>query len=401
MKRFIIVVLALTAILSMACTKDTEINTASDTSNNDSLSTIEAVADGGLTTKGDYTISVDVAAFEWTSGDAFYRIIRADNYGDYTHRVYTASSIDGASASFTGDPVGSGYEDTGFAFYPTVGVNAGSEFGYSNYSRFSVYLTETAVTYDVSNPLKNIVPMIGTLDEVSGKYNFKPATGVIAVPIKGIPSDATSVSISTSTDGFTGKKLMTSKNNAAYKTDLISLLGPDSDGLRKNWFNKPKTFSISSLNPNNTYTFYFPAPKGTYNDLTITIKSGSETLAAITASGLSLAIGRAELVPLNTLNLNYQGTKVSANITGPSNAIAAYYTVSKGTVTCVRATALNSKTQAALDEAIPNSTSGTDITSGTDSGSAVVVNSGFNKSGAYYIGIKAFNGTKEVASYIL
>ena len=302
MKKYLIFVAA-AAIALVSCKKEEAPVIVPDTQEAEEMLLpdvqLSAVIDNAQT-KTDYTISGDKAVFEWTEGDQIWRLVRkfteeneVRTYSNYDHYTYYSSNLSGASATFTGSAVGATYDDTGFAMYP-AGVFTHST-GTSNLT-FGLPATSA---YDAAAPLKNLVPMIGKLDGET--YTFKPVVGVIGIRMTNIPADATSVSISSTSGGFSGNSVtMTGVTNDAYRTNINNLVGPDSNGLRNNWYTAgtSRTLTFSNLDPSQTYRFFFPAPTGTYTDLTITVMNGSSTLAVVNASGISLAISRAKITDI-------------------------------------------------------------------------------------------------------
>ena len=410
MKKLIFTILAFASLFILSCQKE-DGNTADENNRKDTFS---AVVEDGLKTRGDYEISGSTAVFSWTNDDEFYRFVRADNgdgtYGNYNHYTYRYSSGSGSSVEFSGSSVDDGYADTGFALYPTFKyrTNTGATFGYKSGSDLYFQFNGT-ITFNSSNPLKNIVPMLGKLD--GSTYTFKPLVGVVAVTLTNIPADANKVELSTTDKG------MLNGNTARFcdKTDVLGdyyindYLGPETHGLRKCWINgTTKTFTFVA-NSFTEATFYFPVAttynssdvSDPYTNFTVTVKQNDDTLVTISKTGISITVDRGEIVALPIINCNYAGTSFSASLTGDASNIKAYYSVEKGTIDCVRAVAITSKSKAALDSAIPDNSSGTDITAGTSSSSAISITSGFSNSGAYYIGVKAFNGDTEVGSKIL
>ena len=134
MKKVFFYTMAAAALTIASCQK--EINDVPETEVAPSVETFTAVVDEPLT-KADYTINGSSAEFSWNSNDAFYRLVRSyivdgenRSYSSYNHYTYTASSASGYTATFTGGSLGDGYEDTGFALFPTTFANNGSEFGY-------------------------------------------------------------------------------------------------------------------------------------------------------------------------------------------------------------------------------------------------------------------------------
>lgn len=408
MKKYICALLAFAAITIVSCQKEDK--TQAD--GNDRIESFSAVIDEEMVTRGTYTINymTNNASFAWDAGDAFLRIVRVfdgASYGNYDAYSYSYSSGSGNSAIFEGSSVGSGYEDINIALFPSSLVWF-SGFGGSKISDFYLYMP-ASMAYNAASPLKNVVPMMGIRE--GDTYTFKPLTGLLAVTLTNIPADATSVSLSSTNGGICGGQSVRFANNitanSSYDT-ITGFLGPESKGLRKSWMtNQERTYTFDA-GSFTTATFYFPvassynnsAVSDPYTNFTISVKGGASPIT-VAQTGLSLTVERSEIIDLPTINCNYAGTKVTAAVAGDASAIKAYYSVVKGTVTSVRATALSEKSKTALDTAIPDNASGTDITGATDSGSAAAVSAGLSGSGQYYIGIKAFNGTKEVASVIV
>lgn len=407
MKKIIIAfgTISIALIVCVSCQKEDAV-----AQNNDQLETLSAIVEDGLYTKGDYEISGSTAAFSWVSGDSFRRIVRSydgANYGSYAYYTYTYSTGSGSTATFTGSSVGSAYVDAGFALTPYDVIM----YTYTEHDYDFLLTMSNSNTYNVEHPLRNVVPLWG--EKAGSTYTFKPLTGVIAVKLTNIPTSTTSVKLSSTDKGLSGKSArFNNTQDNLFFTKIPEFLGNSTLGLRKGWMtngnSKTFTFAASSfVSQGNEATFYFPIATSydtagnpsPYTNFTVTISDG-ETEQVITKTGLSVTVSRGEIVVLPTINCNYIGTSLTANVNGNADDIKVYYTKTKGTVTHVRAAVLSSKSRSALDAAIPNNTSGTDILTATDSENAISV-SGFSASGAYYIGVKAFNGTTEVASYIV
>ena len=285
--------MAVVALTILSCQK--EINVDNQPENVDTVETFTAVVDDDLT-KADYNISGTKAVFTWETGDTFFRFVRKhsgdtySNYDQYTYYIDTIDPSDGASATFTGSSVGSDYEDTGFALFKMSYVKSSSTLQ---------FVLDEQLAYNPSNPLKNIVPMVGT--KSGSQYSFKPVVGVIGIKVSSIPSLVTAVSISSTSGGFSGTSVtMTSKTDATYKNSIEDLVGAGSVGLQKGWFTAgtTKTFTVSGLDASSTYTFYFPVPVGTYSDLKIDFKAGDTVLKSVTATGLNLAVARGKIITI-------------------------------------------------------------------------------------------------------
>ncbi len=354
--------------------------------------TVSAVIDEPVS-KSDYTISGGTASFGWTQGDAFYRLVRkidTENegyYTDYDHYTYSAASIDGARATFNGSAVGSAYEDSGYALYP-AGKSNGANFTHLSGSTLYFNLGESLV-YDAANPLKDIVPMVGTLAD--GEYSFKPVTGVIGINAKNIPADATSISISSTSGGFSGNSVkMTGDNDAKYRTNIGNLVGESSIGLRNTWFTAgtSKTFTFSGLDAAKTYAFYFPAPVGTYTDLTITLKAGDTVLGTVKANGISLSVTRAKIIDIAAVIDFSRSNYAKIALSGTSSAVSAYLESASPAVKSVRLAVATGEADALAAAAA----SSLEITS-AGSANAVEVTAGLSASGLYYLGYVAYGAS--------
>ena len=277
----VLFILTIAAIAAISCNKE-----GTKTEKDIEQESISAVIDEQYATmvKSDYAISGTTATFSWSSGDNFRRLVRAYNgvtWGNYAYYTYNIATISGSTATFTGSAVGSGYDDSGYALFPSSPTN-GTYLHEENESSLYLDLNESTV-YDHANPLKNIVPMLGKLSGTV--YTFKPITGVIAITLSNIPNTATSVVLSTadSGKGLSGGSVLLTSKGSDYKTGIESLIGPSTDGLKNIWYSdatyskKTKTFTFSA-NTFTSGTFYFAAPVGTYNSLTIDVKAGDTVL---------------------------------------------------------------------------------------------------------------------------
>ena len=297
----IVYFIAFAALTLCACTRsESELPLSSPETTG--VQTVSAVVNDYLT-RSDYSISGSEAAFSWTEGDAFYRLVR--KYNDdhtacttYDHYTYSLSKIDGNKTYFQGSAVDTdNYHDSGYALYP-AGKSNGSIFAYyTGTNALYFYLNDTTV-YNASQPLKDIVPMVGKLNDAGDGYEFSPITGVIAVNVKHIPANATSISLSSKSGGFSGSSvLMTSNTATTYPTNITNLVGPESKGLLNSWFTAgtAKSYTFSGLNHADSYTFYFPAPVGTYKKLTVSLFAGDEEIKRVSAKKINLEIVRAKI----------------------------------------------------------------------------------------------------------
>lgn len=344
-------------------------------------------------TKSDYTISGDNAIFEWSTGDNFYRLVRVDNgddtYGTYAHYTYNLQSGAGdTDATFQGSSVGSGYDDSGYALYPAYQSN-GATFGYVS-SSYLYFTFNEELTYNSSTPLKTIVPMMGVKNE--GEYEFYPVMGVIAISAKHIPSTATSISISSTSAGMSGTSVLLTSNTTNTYYNAFTDLAFTTTGLRNNWFSTgtAKTFVFSGLDPDETYTFYFPVPVGSYSDLTVTLKESSETIGVVTKSS-STTVTRGVITNItNTIDFdlaNYCNVAVG----GTSENITAYIESKSATISYVKFAMAASES-----DALTAAASSAVQISATGSGNAETVSGSLSETGTYYLAYIAYNSSDGV-----
>ena len=396
MKKYYITLAVVCTFIAASCNKEDNTEIKESTIKTESLMAVIAEEDF---TKTDYAISGTKATFSWSEGDVFGRFGRASNY---TYANYTAEAgIDGKnSGTFTGTAP----EDAlTYAFYP---VSAGNGANLTIDDSANLYITlPSTIAYNQSNPLKNIVPMLGKLSSTT--FEFKPIVGVIGFHASGISSTATSITLTpNSGKGMSGKSVKLT----GYSLDDVGM-GEDlrsNNGLARSWLANDGTgvtltFDAGSFTEGD---FYFPVAttytKGStdgvanpYAGLTITLKAGSDVLATVSTTS-SISVNRGQIVKLP--DLTFPAANVGVSLSGTSEAISAYVSSSSGTFDKVCVAALTTNSKSALDTAIPNNSSGTDITSATMGSPASI---SISDSGMYYIGVKAFSGTSEVFSTIL
>lgn len=275
-----------------------------------------------VTTKTDYTISDSKAIFKWRGTEVFGRLIRATEDGttfsQYASIDYTSTSeLDAATGVFSGEDIGSGYADTELAVYPVNKTNGANLIFPTSGNNFTLTLNES-LSYDASNPLKDIVPMVGKLDGTS--YTFKPLTGVLAVNVKNIPSTATKITISSTGQGLSGTTgKITGITDTGYKTSLHTQLYDAAAGLPLSWFHSAatKSYTFSRLNPANTYTFYFPIPTGTLPGLVVTFYSGNTVLYTVKTNA-NITITRGHITPLKLITMPQYKVTVGGSGTAPN-----------------------------------------------------------------------------------
>lgn len=282
--------------------------------------TVEELDDSEV--KTDYTISGSTATFKWSGTEVFGKLVRASadgtTFSTYSKIDYTSTTeLSTATGEFTGAAIGDGYYDTELALYPVNKSNGANLAFPTDGNIFTLTLQET-LTYDKDNPLKDIVPMVGKIDE--GNYTFKPLTGVLAIKATNIPTNANKITISSTGKALSGTTgTITGITEATYKTSLISQLYDADAGLPMSWISgsATKSYSFSGLNPANTYTFYFPIPTGTLPDLTITFYKDNDALYTLRTSK-SITITRGHIKPLPLITVPQYKVSVGGTSTAPS-----------------------------------------------------------------------------------
>lgn len=386
MKKYFYTLTAFVAVLFASCNKENGIAPQEE----GGVVSMKAVVNESLT-KTDYTISGTDAIFEWSAGDSFYRLVRADKgdgtYGNYNHYTYNLDSGAGtASAVFSGSAVGDGYDDSFLALYPVSNAN-GARLGYTANSSIFYFEVGENLVYDKDHVLKNIVPMVGTLS--GGEYTFAPVMGVIAIKATNIPSTATSLTISSTSGGMSGKSVtITSDSDSKYRNFVSNLGITTGQGLRMGWFtaNSPKTYTFSGLDPNETYTFYYPVPTGSYSNLTVTLKDAEGTLGTVTKSSAT-TVTRGVITSL-TKTIDFDNALYcNMAISGGPTDFSAYIASKSPSVSYVKV-GIGTTPADALTAAV----SGTSIT-GEGVGNAVNMSGGLLTSGKYYVGYKGYNSS--------
>lgn len=190
--------------------------------------------------------------FSWLADDKVTLVISQSDK-NYDHYTYINSTGEGKSAIFTGDAPSGGWEEFGVALYPNVNVsnnNALKEAGsYGNPLR--VVLNQE-ITPDLDNPL-GVIPLIGRKD-ANDVYQFKTATGILAVTVTDIPADAYYLYLQdpSGTFAFSGTFEVGDKS-VIRAADAVD---PSGNAFKK-------TIAFTPQAAGETRTFYFPVPVGT------------------------------------------------------------------------------------------------------------------------------------------
>lgn len=314
MKKHLYSIALICAVAAIACNK--EENTIQG-SNEGKVESLTAIIVEDVATRTDYT---SAGVFSWSEGDAFARLGRNSTYNT---SIYSAESGIGgkASGTFTGTA------QTGacsYAIYP-VSASNGANITVDE-TQGSLYLTRpSTITYNVSNPLKDLVPMLGKLS--GSVFTFYPISSVIGFHATGIPSTVTSITLTTKTDtkGLSGKSvLLTSKSNP---DEGIAGLNMESVGWKREWMASNDTGVTLEFVANSfsEADFYFPVPSSTtYEGLTITLKSGDTVSKTITTSR-SIAVGRGQIIILPSISCSF--VPPTATVSGDLNARVASFTM--------------------------------------------------------------------------
>jgi len=404
--RIIIVLAALITLSFVSCNKEESSEPSTTIGTKESLTAIIAQ---DLYTKTDYTIeTIDLTkrgTFTWSEGDKFARFCRVNSkYGSLSE--YTVGEIEGRSATFTGTASEGALS---YALYP-IGASNGADITVDNNQAYLYLNRPSTIVYNHSNPLKNLVPMIGKLEDK--EFVFKPISGVIGFHASNIPETATSISLSVKTSGTKG---LSGKSVAltSYPLDEVGMGEAlrSNNGWARGWMASNDT-GVSLTFAAGSFTegdFFFPVPptytNGTtdastqvYEGLKIEVKSANGDVLASASTSSNIQVDRAQIVLLP--NISFPSTEVNVAITGTSTDIRAYISSSQGTFNKVCIAPLAGNTTADLNTAIPNNSSGTELTGITSIESAVSI-AGFTTSGTNYVGVKAFSGESEVFSSIL
>lgn len=308
--------MAAISALTISCSKN-ESHINGETFTNSELVTVKGVIPVETDTKTDYDIDWGnhKATFYWKGTEVFSRM----GFNEYINRqeyTGTADDLGQTELTFTGNAVTG---DTGYAFYPGVGSFCGLGWGTgSGYLKIAIPSTSV---YDASNPIKGFIPMMGKLNTGGDTFEFTPLTGVIAIRMAKIPSEATSIIISSpnTTGGFSG-------NFNTHQT------GPNAvTGLENTYTNgflfadcetASRSFTFSNLNSANTYYFYFPTPLGDLNGLKIELADATGTFYTVTSSkAVTISRGVITRLPLITVP-----TAPSATVAGNLNDRTANFT---------------------------------------------------------------------------
>ena len=202
-----------------------------------------------LATKTTYD---NTGKFSWLSADKMTLVVQQSGQS-YNHYTFNNSTGDGATAVFTGSTPSGGWEEYGVALYPNVNVstkNALKEAG--SYGNPLQVVLEQEIAPSLNNPLE-VVPLIGRKN-AQDVYQFKTATGILAITVSNIPVDAYYLYLQdpSGTYAFSGTFEIGDKNEICA-ADAVS---PSGNAFKK-------TIAFTPEAAGETRTFYFPVPTGT------------------------------------------------------------------------------------------------------------------------------------------
>lgn len=378
--------LLFTAIVVLACSKEpAQVFDPSRVEINGVLNAPE-----GFPTKTNYNISSGThAVFSWYGEEKISRMYTSSE--NYIHeRQYTGTAEEGATKmTFTGEEVS---YDTGYALYPAKdnSLYGDARFDwYSNKSNKKLFLwMGENFTYNPSAPLSNLVPMVGKL--IDGEFVFNVVSGVLDISLKNIPSYATKVTITSNNHPLSKVGF----RNSSSAIGMVEELGAIYEGGLQLANNNSaevtgvntKSFTISNLDPAETYHFYFPIPAGALNNgdadrLSVSLYVGStqifskKTRAAITIKNGVITPLSLMTVPTLDVSIGGTSTNIQAQVTSMSPGVSSV------------------KFYAATDEASAKagiSSSGTAISA---LNTPTSIAGAFGASGLYYIAYQGFDSS--------
>lgn len=350
---------------------------------------VEAVA-----SKSDYDVSSgDEGIFHW-SGTEQISILKKSEGPNYTGNTFTGEAASNeTSITFSGIPNAT---DMDYALYP--GGTSANAMGWSSWTGGSPNARALRLQikgefeYDAVNPLKNLIPMIGKKDGSS--FVFKPATAVIAVSVKNLPSSAQSITLSSSGSRLSGYYLVTSSLdessiisnlNTTWNNGLTVIMAANSNQASADCSSK---FTFSSGLDRNEHTFYFPVSVGTLsNGLVITIKDGGGAILQTVTYTKSFETRRGQISKLPLMDLAKATTLV---ITGTADAPTAY--VDKFGPEAVK---IKYAIASSVDDAKTAAATGTEVTStGVENKFSIAPSPA--ATGQYYLGYVVYDSSSNV-----
>lgn len=394
MRQYIIPALAFLAVFASCNKEGLNIESPQQAS---ILATIENENNHEIS-KSDYDVSSGTeGAFYW-SGVEKISVLQKSEDLNFTGNTFISASADlqETSIAFTGTP---DEKDMDYALYP--GGDLPNAMGWSSWTyggsgvRALRLMIPGEFTYDSANPLKGFIPMIGKKDG-SGNFVFKPATAVIAVSVKNLPSAARSITLSSPDKRLSGYYMITSSPgsggaetnlNTTWNNGLTVAMAAASNQST----DCTSKFTFSSGLDKSEHTFYFPVSVGELpNGLVITIKDGDGTSLQTVTYSKSFTTVRAQISKLPLLDLS-KATKVS--VSGTSRQFYAYLTALGPDAHHVKF-AVGATEEEALTAAASADAAHTITATGIEN--KVEVSDGLTHSGKYYLAYKIYTISNDV-----
>lgn len=265
------------------------------------------IIDDESDSKTAYEFLADRIRFTWSYADVVRMPVKQEGTGDNEGKqqvnfftFITSSSSGSRIATFirnnhsenlnSFDPIPTGWTSLGYVVYPASCFPDSYIGPYPTYDMIHMRLAPT-FDYDTEVPLKGEnVPLVGKKN--GSDYQFYTAVAILRVSLTNIPSTATAIVLSSTTDNISGN----------FNVSEVSSIPQVAKGSGKSGLTKVKTINISELDPAQTYDFYFPMPVGSYaeNTLSIKVMIGDYVLDTKTIAK-SITLNRGEIFAAPTL----------------------------------------------------------------------------------------------------
>lgn len=303
MKKITYISLMAAAFILNACNDEEMIDSPSLPEGN---LTIQATINDVGATARTYIHSGTANTLIWNTGDAIgvYGSSVENQKFIATKQSNNANNITDFSGSF------SGQDTPKYAYYPYSTAEGEGISG--NAWTFTLPSTIAFVPKGNGTQMEIKAPMVApSYDSENKKLAFNHICGLMRVTISAIPTNATSLVVTSSNQNIAGKCTI-SDITAAFPQ-----LTPPSDG------GKTVTVTWDAETGYTEKTFYIPLPVATYDKLTVELKDASGK-AILTRSTSNLNVSRAQLVDMNKLTaLELKPSEVKAAL---SEALKVNYT---------------------------------------------------------------------------
>lgn len=303
MKKTILLISTLGSLFLLSCSKE-----AKDVQTEQATKSFTITAAIDEQTKTAYE---NESVFSWTSTDCLTLVVEKGTWDNYTLH----STGEGTVTDFSAQALSGGYNESGYALYPSFytwngsgndNVTNGTSLGYNKGASTASGLILTlgsAITQPSQNPL-SMVPLIGKktgtmavsgeTSDVNSTYVFGTAVGILKLTIDGIPEGADKVVLQSSTYPLSGSFTLAEEDGHPY------LAAANRNSTNESDLTKAVTFTWAA----GPQDFYFPLPVGTIpaNDLTVKIYKAEELLISAPVKA-ALEIKRNYIVKTPTLSL--------------------------------------------------------------------------------------------------